>query len=67
MPDLTVGLAFAGSTLVALLTGYFLGYHTGRVMGELRSLKSTMAYYRSRRSSRRDGSPEAEKEHEHAM
>ena len=65
MTDWMVALTCGGCTLAGLGIGYFLGYQHGKLTGELRTLKSTMSYFRgSRRSSRPEPGIDAEKERE---
>jgi hypothetical protein len=64
MVDWMVALACGACTLAGLGIGYFLGYQHGKLTGELRTLKSTMSYFRGRRSSRPESGIEAEKERE---
>jgi hypothetical protein len=64
MTDWVVALTCGGCTLAGLGVGYFLGYQHGKLTGELRTLKSTMAYLRGRRNSRTEPGLEAEKERE---
>ena len=63
MIDWMVALTCGACTLAGLGIGYFLGYQHGKLTGELRTLKSTMSYFRGRRP-RSESGIEAEKERE---
>lgn len=64
MTDWLVALTCGACSLAGLGLGYFLGYQHGKLTGELRSLKSTMAFFRGRRSPRHESPMEPEKERE---